>query len=639
MAGSEETADSTELDDVENAVASSTEDDVVEDADSEKEDHQENSDGGDTTDDSTAEDPSDNGNSSQGSTQADNTEPSSSRRAFLYGAVGGGVGLAIGATAGAALSRNNQDQPDSTTETVMSTGNAEIDITTDAGQAYTLRIDSARQHYDETFKLDVQPTNGDEDRYSSENFYASFTKTLPSNEFGEVDPDAFNLFTKALSTGESDDFDAIVLAPNAEAKLANPQAAFSSVLTGKGGETTRINPSHTFRSPQLAAEMSEVYWQALLRDTPYADYEADADVEAAVTDLNAMEATPGLVETQALDASLLFRGETKGDRIGPYISQFLFPDFNFGPLRVSQRYPSPLPGVDYLADVESWLAIQQGAAPASQILDDSTQRYIFNNRTLGEYVHRDVTCQAYIHAAFILLQRGPEMVDPSNPYVGAANQGGFVTFGPPFMLDLVMRAAKLALSGAWYQKWRVHRLLRPEAYSGRVHFTLSGDRDYEVHNDVLDSEAVSRLLTTNETALLPVAYPEGSPTHPSFPAGHANIAGACVTVLKALFDEDAVFPEPVVATRNGLELVAYSETDLTVGNELNKLASNISLGRDAAGVHYRQDGIQGLEAGEQQAISLLQDISRTTSEAGFDGFSFTRFDGSAIRIKDGLIKT
>jgi membrane-associated phospholipid phosphatase len=103
-----------------------------------------------------------------------------------------------------------------------------------------------------------------------------------------------------------------------------------------------------------------------------------------------------------------------------------------------------------------------------------------------------------------------------------------------------------------------------------------------------------------------MAIPEGSPTHPSYPAGHAAIAGACVTVLKAFFDENALFPEPVEPNSTGLALHAYKGS-LTIGAELNKLASNITLGRDWAGVHYRSDGTEGMLLGEEVAISLLKD--------------------------------
>ena len=36
-----------------------------------------------------------------------------------------------------------------------------------------------------------------------------------------------------------------------------------------------------------------------------------------------------------------------------------------------------------------------------------------------------------------------------------------------------------------------------------------------------------------KTYLLGLTYPEGSPLHPSYPSGHATLAGACITVIKA----------------------------------------------------------------------------------------------------------
>ena len=73
---------------------------------------------------------------------------------------------------------------------------------------------------------------------------------------------------------------------------------------------------------------------------------------------------------------------------------------------------------------------------------------------------------------------------------------------------------------------------------------------------------------------------------------------------------------------------------LTYG-ELNKLANNAAIGRNAAGVHYRQDGVQGIEAGEKQGICLLPDIARTVSEDNFDEFTLTKFNGEKIRVKNG----
>ncbi len=128
-----------------------------------------------------------------------------------------------------------------------------------------------------------------------------------------------------------------------------------------------------------------------------------------------------------------------------------------------------------------------------------------------------------------------------------------------------------------------------------------------------------------------MAYPEGCPTHPSYPAGHAAIAGACVTVLKAFFNESFVLPQPVAASPDGLSLLPYKGTNLTVGGELNKLASNIFLGRNTAGVHWRSDGIEGLTLGEAVAVGILRDLRATYSES-FGGSKLTAFDGSTLVV-------
>jgi hypothetical protein len=69
---------------------------------------------------------------------------------------------------------------------------------------------------------------------------------------------------------------------------------------------------------------------------------------------------------------------------------------------------------------------------------------------------------------------------------------------------------------------------------------------------------------------------------------------------------------------------------LTVGGELNKLAANIALGRNAGGVHWRSDYTESLRLGEEIAIGLLREQKLTYNE--HHSFSFTRFDGTAITI-------
>ena len=55
------------------------------------------------------------------------------------------------------------------------------------------------------------------------------------------------------------------------------------------------------------------------------------------------------------------------------------------------------------------------------------------------------------------------------------------------------------------------------------------------------------------------------------------------------------------------------------------IASDV-LARDATGVHFRSDSVEGLKLGEDVPIGLLADYSRTYNER-FDGFVLTRTDG------------
>ncbi|NNL65432.1 MAG: phosphoesterase [Myxococcales bacterium] len=499
-------------------------------------------------------------------------------------------------------------------------------------QVFRIRSWAARLHLAE--RTPRKADNGDEQRYADQR--ASFSKTLPHDDLGEVDRSAYRALLRALASREPADFEAIPLSPQADRRLANPQAAFVFDLVGRDGHATRLPEAPAFASAELSAEIAEVYWQALTRDVPFRAYDASPLVAAAIDDLNALPAVLAPTEGGVVTPGTLFRGETPGDRVGPYLSQFLWHDVPYGAAPIVQRYQTPIPGDDFMTSYEEWLAIQRGAAPAASIRFDATRRYLRDARGLGEYVHVDVLFQAYYNAAMILTGFGPDALDPALPYRGSASQGGFVTFGGPHLFDLVAKAARVALGGAWYHKWCVHRRLRPEVYAGRIENHLRGAKDYGLPLDLLMSEAVARVRTQQGNALLPMAYPEGSPTHPAYPAGHATVAGACATILKAFANEAFEIPDPVEASEDGLDLLAWGGEPLTLGGEIDKLAANISLGRDAAGVHYRTDA-RGIEVGESQAIGILQDYSRTYNE-DFDGFTLTRFDGRRIRIVDGRVR-
>src|SRR5262249_52840922 len=141
---------------------------------------------------------------------------------------------------------------------------------------------------------------------------------------------------------------------------------------------------------------------------------------------------------------------------------------------------------------------------------------------------------------------------------------------------LLGTACEAALIAAWFQKWLVHRRTRPEEFGCRVQVTKTGKVVYPIHSDLLNSDALQAVYSANGTYLLPQAYPEGCPLHPSYPSGHATVAGACATMLKAFFDERLIMTNCVQASFDGLSLSPFNDVALTVGGEINKLAFNVA---------------------------------------------------------------
>ena len=494
-----------------------------------------------------------------------------------------------------------------------------------ARDAYRLRVDAAR--FQRHQPQPSQRSNGDERRYRD--FIGNFAKSLPHDAFGLVDRDAYKAMRRAVTTGDQDDFAAIPL--GGVAKLVNPQSAFAFQLDGADSHHLGVRVPPALASAEEASEMAEVYWLALTRDVPFANYATDPGIAAAAASLSSFSDFRGPKIAGAVTPATIFRGTTPGDLTGPYISQFLLRTIQYGPYSVPQRIRAGVAGVDYLWDVTSWLNNLNGGAPAAfAVIDAANARFINDNRALSAYLRADFSGQPFINAGLMLLGFGLNALSPSNPYKTSVNQAGFVTFGGPELLSLIEHASGIALKACWFQKWAVHRRLRPEEFGGLIHNTKTTGGKTPIHDEILDSSVLTAVRTRYPTYLLPMAYPEGSPMHPAYPSGHAVFAGAGATVLKAFFNEAFVIPSPVVASSDGLTLDPYPGT-LTVGNELNKLASNIAIGRDATGVHWRTDGDEGLRLGEAAAIAMLQDLRRTYHEP-FDGFTFTKFDGTPIVI-------
>ena len=423
------------------------------------------------------------------------------------------------------------------------------------------------------------------------------------------------------------------------------------------------------------------------------------DVAALMTDLGVATNADGRVTP-----AVLFRGDSRRESptsgsVGPYHSQFLlqrlYPLFPSG----CAPYVADLTGVteldlDALAierhvpianrrefgvTFDDYVSMQNGEIPhdyREDDFEDDEGRYPYIGRDMGTHVHTDGPYQEYYRAATVLTFWDFPRT-PLSPYTTSAspNEADGATFGPVDAFSLVGAVSYEAFKAAWTQKWRSFRRLRPEAMAGLVELdrNRSTDRIDEVPlDDTVDAAAPQDVIevveryndqqrayrflsadATADTALLGQMYPEGSPTHPAYPSGHATMAGAGVTVLKAIFDETA----PITDT--GMRPVGIDPEDptshvfidrgvhadpavseMTVGTELDKLASNIAHARMFGGVHYRTDGERGIRLGEQVAIRFLQDHLRSYPEGDFGGsFKLTLRDGQRVRITPTGVET
>jgi hypothetical protein len=544
-----------------------------------------------------------------------------------------------------------------------------------------------RERFDEDYPdpFPKQMPNGEEQQYRNRNYIANYTKGMhhhvsdePSGKSGEVVKDDYEKLLRAIDTGKIQDFKAIpryydeshIPPPR---RYTNPQSGLAFDVEGIDSHGLKIPKAPKISEPTGVAEMVELYWMAILRDMNFKDFtdpNKNAMVIAAVNDLNMFN---DIDEFKDLNPSTLFRGFTDGDKIGPYISQFLLRGnvdpmqgykeedgfVKYGVCNMNQRIIPAKTGIDFMTEYSSWLDVQNGLEISIHPLDktianqylDPNLKFISTPRDLATYVHWDALYQAYLTACFYLLRTqdyakddqpfvnvmNEGLLNPGNPYIKQdyKNQMGFGTFGDPHILSLVTEVATRALKTVWYQKWFVHRRLRPEAFGGLIHRKKMDGIDYSINDRIMGTAVLQKIFDKYGTYLLPQAFTEGSPLHPSYGAGHGTVAGACVTILKFWFNEELKFKQPLQPNDNGTLLEPYNgpdKDDLTLGGELNKLAANIAIGRNMAGVHYRSDYTRSLLLGEKVAVGILMDQRKNYNEKF--SMKFRGFDGNEIKIKN-----
>jgi len=524
-----------------------------------------------------------------------------------------------------------------------------------------------------------------------------------------LDPQDFKYFVKGIDSGDPRDFLDVKLGPqlgssdnptwksdkakpsnNIKVRAWESQGAGNTYdLEGPDAQAVTMPPAPEVGSVELIAEMGEVYAQALLRDIPFTAIvdcsgaspctacgdSAPVEVSEVLDELNKLDwfssddcckLSPDEVKRKRgeITGQNAFRGITPGDNIGPYISQFLLAGneglgaihgrsdgyIAYGSIRVDQRVRYATPCDDHMTNWDEWFDVQQGADLRGMESYDSEPdfRFITTPRDLATYVHHDALYEAYLNACLIMLGEGTPF-DPDLPFQVADHidhQQAFAHFGGPHILSLVTEVATRALKAVRFQKFNVHRRMRPEVLAARLtkYKALNvSELDTMVEGlkpilDMVNGVNPADPNCPDGNYLLPMAFCEGSPMHPAYGAGHATVAGACVTILKAFFDHKHPLTlagsdnQAFVPDASGLNLDTINVVGgtLTVEGELNKLASNIAIGRDWAGVHYFTDYIESLRMGEQIAIGILEEQKLTFGE----NFSMTvpLYDGGSIRI-------
>ncbi len=362
----------------------------------------------------------------------------------------------------------------------------------------------------------------------------------------------------------------------------------------------------------------------------------------------------------------------------------------YGSLTIDQRTITHLNGLDYMTDWSSWMDVQNGANFKGLDKYESKKRFITTPRDLATYVHFDALYEAYLNAGLILLGNGVPFSKGFPEPSPSGKRDSFATFGGPHILSLVTEVATRCLKGVRRQKFNYHRRARPEVMGARYTVSqLGGTKDLgcagdafkdslhgidkhllkaviehnnqqkakakdskvTVKNDILPSLHGKKITDSSfdkANLLLPMAFPEGSPMHPAYGAGHATVAGGCVTMLKAFFEMyedcdskaertlDFAFRPDIAPTEKGVEPGETLTRDeqfegkLTIQGELDKLAANISIGRNMAGVHYYSDYYDSLRMGERIAVGILIEQAPTYDDQM--EVSFTSFDGDYITI-------
>jgi len=474
----------------------------------------------------------------------------------------------------------------------------------------------------------------------------------------------------------------------------SPRAGHYYSLEGPDADAVGMPPAPSLDSVELEAEIAEVYALALLRDVPFSDI-ATSSMQTTISGISVDDVITEMAKTEWYtdksegDLTLqerrrraarfashadhdvdvppndgefsrknAFRGSSPGVQAGPYISQFMVQgtqlqqepgdgdgvysnaSIRYGSQEIDQKVTFFPEAVDYMLHWNAYLDVQNGADFGdANNRSHLPRRFIHTPRDLATYVRFDQLYQAYLNACLYML--GTKEFDLQKPVIvndiegpgfpdrsSSDSRQGFATFGGPHVRsrrdDTSIRADRPPRKDKAAATERSHA--DPHLLNDQQQLDPAGWDDLK-------------------NFLLPMALAEGSPMHPSYGAGHATVAGGCVTMLKAFFHTVESDGTPV-AWPAGLAVFDVeskgeklrdirsslpSSDPVTISGELNKLAANISIGRNMAGVHFYTDYYESVRMGERVTTGILMEHLSQKDEPL--EMSFESFDGDLIHLK------
>ncbi len=422
--------------------------------------------------------------------------------------------------------------------------------------------------------------------------FSIYSKGLTHDENGYVDVCTFNKYYKALKKKAIAKLDCI---PHNELKQCDTGAVWSY-------DDCRIplcDILPKINTPEYATNLIEVYAMAHVRDVAFCDFETDTKITEAINCLNELSETSNLPD---LEPEFIFRGFGCGDETGPYISQFLYLDYMEGNSVKEQKYQFYEP-TDFMTTFANTVDVQNGIVNEN-LVAQLPNKYITNGRELAYYLHMFEPFQTFYHSALVL----ESLNVPPNPCLpNSENIKPFVNFGFADIISSLNAVIRPALLASWCFKNRT-LFLRPEVgglITERTRLNPLDNDNPEISIEILDNSILDEFLVKNNNHLLPQVYPEGAPLTPGFPSYYAVLAGAQSTILKFFYDCNGTL-DLVKPSADGLSLVDVVGLSSDIYGELNKLASNLALGRVWAGVSYRLAAESGILLGEKVALEFLK---------------------------------